>query len=361
MNEIYFSQIREDSLIERTILERIPKRRILCIGSGGCTAFSLLRDDVELVTTVDFSRAQCALIELKLKAMKHLSRDEFLEFIGETHRNHVEKFRLDVFHEIRGELSRISEGYWSTREHQIERGVNSCGVTERFYRFVAENLRLNMGAEEYFQELFSCNSIDQQVHLLDSIFSAEAWMTAIRLLFSKTTQSLFYPEFWYADSGESDFADFFAERFKKELSERLIKDNYFLSQLVLGRYLLDQPNGTPHYLSKAGYEEARRNTEKLQLINSTLQDCLKSREGWGAYFLSNVFDWGASKNIRQIAHALMGRSTPGDVLLYRNMYSPTIFPAEFLEIFKVDASLSCEMHSRDRSLLYRHLTVGQLN
>ena len=359
MNEIYFSQIREDSLIERALLAHNPRRRILCIGSGGCTAFSLLRDDTDLVTVVDFSRAQCALIELKLKAIVRLSRDEFLDFIGEKERDGAEKFRLSIFDEIRSQLSRRAESYWSTRRHEIESGINSCGVTDRYYRFVGENLRKNVLSECSLRELFACESIDQQVLLLKSVFRTEQWKTAIKVLFSKTTQTLFYPKFWYSDSSESDFAEFFVERFETELSERLIRDNYFLSQLIFGKYLLHQTNGMPHYLSEVGYEEAKRNAGKLELVNATLQDCIKNGKDWDAYFLSNVFDWGTSKNVNQIAHALIEKATSGAILLYRNRYQSTILPAEFTDVFKVNVAISSEMQSRDRSLLYRHLTVGE--
>ncbi len=361
MNDIYFSQIREDSLVERTILDQNPRRRIICIGSGGCTAFSLLRDDVESVTAVDFNRSQCALIELKLKAIEFLTRNEFLEFIGEKASEHSAKERGRVFEELVSHLSHKTASFWNSRKHQIETGINTCGITDKFYRFVSDNLRKSVVGEDSLRAIFQCRSIDEQISLLKSTFSTERWKTGMYVLFSKTTQTLFYPPFWYANSDEREFADFVIECFERELSTRLAKNNYFLSQLLLGEYIYDQPNGTPHYLSEDGYEETRRNLGKFNLVNSTLQDSAKQLNGADAYFVSNVFDWGTEKNVAQICRAIEANAVSGALLLYRNMYKQTKLPIHFASAFKVDKDASRSLYEMDRSLLYRYLTLGSIN
>jgi S-adenosylmethionine:diacylglycerol 3-amino-3-carboxypropyl transferase len=83
MSEVFFAQIREDGRVERHVRDTARARRIVCVGSGGCTALSLLDDGVERVFAVDQSPAQCSLIELRKAAMSELGREAYLAFIGE--------------------------------------------------------------------------------------------------------------------------------------------------------------------------------------------------------------------------------------------------------------------------------------
>ncbi len=55
MSDLHFAQIREDSWIEREIADAERPQRIVAVASGGCTALSLLDDEVEEVIAVDAS------------------------------------------------------------------------------------------------------------------------------------------------------------------------------------------------------------------------------------------------------------------------------------------------------------------
>src|SRR5688572_9655167 len=98
--EIYFAQSREDSRVEREIMQRKNPSKVAVIGSGGCTAFSILSDVVENVSCIDLNPAQCALVELKKAGIRTFERTEFLAFIGETDSEN----RLEQYQQLRKEL-----------------------------------------------------------------------------------------------------------------------------------------------------------------------------------------------------------------------------------------------------------------
>src|SRR5262245_30124436 len=125
---IYFAQIREDGRLERSLVARRKPSRIVCIGSGGCTALSLLGDDVEIVHCVDSNPAQCALVELKKAAISRLDRESFLAFIGE--RPAADRTRL-YRSRLRDALPRYAQEHWDAHEQDIDLGINHCGATER--------------------------------------------------------------------------------------------------------------------------------------------------------------------------------------------------------------------------------------
>src|SRR6202030_287007 len=98
-----------------------------------------------------------------------------------------------------------------------------------------------------------------QAALFARHFDTDVFRAALRVLLSKTTHLEFFPYMMFLQVDEHHFGDFFWARFQEAISRQPQHDTYFLHQAVFGRYMLDRPRGTPHYLSALGYEEARRN------------------------------------------------------------------------------------------------------
>jgi len=187
-------------------------------------------------------------------------------------------------------------------------------------------------------------------------------------LLSRTTHLRFFPAFMFEQVGEMDFGEFFFLRFGVEVEQRSLAGNYFLSQLLFGTYWPEHPEGLPAYLTPAGYALAQRNVDKLELVNDSIQRHLEQRQGppYDAYFLSNVFDWQSSIDRIRTTNALLSPGARASMLneaallLWRNMLATPSLPAEFLERFRVDRTLSDELSGKERSLLYRAVTVARL-
>ena len=178
MPDIYFAQIREDSLVERMVAARTNPSKIICIGSGGCTAFSVLNDQLTKMICVDNNAAQCALIELKKAAITHLNHNEFLAFIGEWE----SADRLERFESLKQQLPEYARQFWSEHLQLIETGINKCGATERFYEFVSSSILHNVYEKEIWQQLFNCKTIEEQTLFYETYFTTDKWITAIKIL-----------------------------------------------------------------------------------------------------------------------------------------------------------------------------------
>jgi len=139
-DRLYFGQVREDPLLEIEALEPGPEDSIVIVGSGGCTALSLLAAGAGHVTAVDVNRAQNHLIELKVAALAVLSRAETLAFLGATPGSGA--FRLRAYDELRAHLTPPALAYWDGHRSGIAAGVLNAGVTEHFIRMVVRVLRL---------------------------------------------------------------------------------------------------------------------------------------------------------------------------------------------------------------------------
>lgn len=356
MSEIHFAQIREDGRVERHVQEKARGTNLVCIASGGCTALSLLEDDVGRIFAVDSSRAQCALVELRKAAIAELGRDEYLGFIGE--RNCPD--RLLVYERLSARLPPGARSFWDQRSELLAAGVNHAGTTERFYRFVGENLTRSVAPVEVWQRLLHSRTLAEQAKLAELHFSSEAWRMALSVLLSRTTHLAFFPAFMFAEASEHDFGAFFLDQFAAELRTATMGGNYFLSQLLFGSYVLEHPDGAPRYLSPAGYEAARRNLHKLVVVQASLADFLGDSGPLGGFFLSNVFDWAKPEERERIAERVLCARRPGAWLVFRHMLAAPPLPSVLKRRALLDRPLSAHLRGLERSMLYRSVTAMEL-
>lgn len=330
MNEIYFAQIREDAEVERAHFR--DARRILTIASGGCVAFSLLTDHVSLVEAVDLNPAQTQLVTTKARAMSALSRDEFLIACGEAPGDRAAIFAragLEVNPETR------------------ERGLLHVGATERFYRFLGQNLRRNVLNEEAWEALLKTESLDEQKAWLTRHTEGAGWQMAMRVLLSRATHEHFFPPAMFAQIEEQSFGRLFLDRFTHEVTSRRVTDNPFLHQLLYGRYRED---ARPAYLTATGYAEAKRNLHKLKVTTASVTS-LEPEHGYDALGLSNIFDWASDEDARVISAKLQEIAIPEARVVVRQMLDARAIPLALREVSR---------EREDRAMLYRDVACGRL-
>ncbi|WP_028776487.1 DUF3419 family protein [Shimazuella kribbensis] len=356
MNEIYFAQIREDSRIERDLCSVYQPKTIATIGSGGCTAFSLLHDDIDHLYVIDINPAQTALIELKKAAIQTLDREHYLQFIGEKTIETSE--REQTYKNLKPMLSHRAKEYWDRQIEQVRKGINYSGATERFYHYIGTHLRKHLYSEEIWQQLFRCSDIEEQRLFYQQYCTSEAWNVAIRILLSKTTHLQFYPAQMFQQAGETIFSQFFSSKFKQEVCNKRIHHNYFLSQLLYGSYLWKEKEGMPYYLSDQGYAQAKKNAEKCMVIREDIAQFLAATDHQiDAFFLSNVFDWIQENERNHLFQAITKAKSPQAVFLTRSMWGIEL-PTDYSKMMHVNED-QCDMYlSMERSMMYQKLIVG---
>ncbi|MDR4887252.1 DUF3419 family protein [Fredinandcohnia sp. QZ13] len=355
MSKLFFSQIREDNLVEREISKIAKPKKILVIGSGGCTAFSILNDSVDQVICVDINPAQCALIELKKAAINNFPLKEFLAFIGEAPCQN----RIQMFEAIANDLPDYAKEYWQQHSQKIEIGINHCGVNERFYRFIGENICRNIYDESVWRELFTAKNLEEQQAFYEKYLTTSEWKIAAKILLSKTTHLQFFPGYMFANASENDFAKFFLRQFEKEVKTKPIHNNYFLSQILFSSYLYKEVEGVPFYLTEDGYEAAKRNIDKLAIHPESIKELLSNEGSIDAFYLSNVFDWADEKGKDLICNGILQAKSAKAIVLFRNMLSTSQLPEDFMKQFICDEELSERCEGLERSMLYQKITVGQ--
>src|SRR5215831_13459560 len=102
-DRLYFAQVREDPLLEVEALAPTSDDTLVVVGSGGCTALSLLAEGAGRVAAVDLNPTQNHLVELKLAAVTSLPHDSVLGALGGA--KWTRAARAEAYGELRGRLS----------------------------------------------------------------------------------------------------------------------------------------------------------------------------------------------------------------------------------------------------------------
>ena len=262
-DRLYFAQVREDPRLEIEALDASggPDDSIVVVGSGGCTALSLLAAGVGHVTSVDVNRAQNHLIELKLAAITVLSRRESLAFLGA--RDCDERQRIDAYAVLRPRLTSGARAYWDEHLSAIAAGVLGAGVTERFIRLVVLALRLFVQPRARIERMLACDSIEAQRSLFEREWNTARWRAFFHVLLNRTVFRRAYDAAFFAHLDQPSFAEHFRRRAEHALTELSVRDNYFLHHMLTGRYPVDIADGVPPYLSEAGYAALDTTRERL--------------------------------------------------------------------------------------------------
>ena len=316
-NPVQFAVVREDPALEAEVMRASGARKVLMVGSGGCTALALQGDFPDASFTLfDINPAQIALVEEKMKALSGggEAADRGLFNIGDPHPT----------------------------------GLSQCGNFESLFRGMRELIFDLVLPYERMLELFREPGKLKEVDQL--IFDSEYWPVVFDLYLSDSIlNTMFGPEATqHATPGS--YPGYFRELFERGLRRDDAFDNYFLHHVLLGHYL-EREAALPSFLVGApvdfrfefhlGMLTEVGNVEKHDLVG-----------------LSNITDWMAESDIREIVDFLCRTMKSGAQVMYRQLNNDTDLEAMFGDVFEFDSEQGRVLWERDRSLFYSTVHVG---
>lgn len=315
-SEVFFSQVREDPLIELRVLEDLgrPEARVLLIASGGDTALSLLTRPVGEVHALDPNPAQLHLVRFKAAASRLPPEDRDVVL------GLAEGDRLGLYRAL--ELPEEARAFWDARLEEVAFGVNRVGRFEALFRRLAEALR-TQGWDAAFAEVFDRD--------------------ALRAVFGPAAVD------YSMDRG-------FDEHFKVALWVAMATwqraDNYFLDQVMLDRYGLACAGRPPWMLEPL-------DLSRLRLHLGRFDEVLERLEGdFDLVHTSNISDWMPVPELSAMIERVAERLTPGGALVARRLNGDHDLAAVVGRHLRVDEARSAREHLHDRSFFYSEVVVA---
>ncbi|HVF11350.1 MAG TPA: DUF3419 family protein, partial [Abditibacteriaceae bacterium] len=283
---IVFAQVHEDAVVEVAAFARShpgsPARIAFAIGSGGCTAFSLLCERPSHLHIIDINAAQIFLIEIKKAAIQTLQRDDVLSCFHDDAR--------PFYARLRPHLTLYAQSFWDTRSALLACGLSQCGVIERNLRRLACWLPL-LQRRHRVATMFRQTDLQKQRALYRHAWDNWRWKMAFTLVLSKPVLRLLYARHFIA-AVPPDFARLMKQRVDEIFTRFATADNGYLWQTLRGHYP-PRETALPLYLRAANFEIV-----KSGLQSTTLQHA--DAAAWLATQAPASIDFFALSNILEV-------------------------------------------------------------
>ncbi|MXO49703.1 DUF3419 family protein [Erythrobacter gaetbuli] len=346
-----FAQSWEDPECDRKALRIRSGDDVVAITSGGDNVLDLLLDDPARIVAVDINPAQAYLFELKRAAFVHLDYPGLIRLLGvDGTSNSFEKYRI-----VRDTISLSARNFFDARESWFEAGLLTQGGFERYFAILRRIIALAVGSKT-MSRLFELEP-GQQPAFYEEQWDGWRWRALMRIGCSKALLGNRLDPTWFADSEAADFGRHFTGLAQHVLTRLPARENYFLSQILLGRY---SGNSMPTYLQEENFATIRERINRVQVVTAGIEDGLRALadNSIDAFALSNVFEYSPVDVFEVAKDEIVRVAKPGARIAHRNLLAPRRFGQDYR--FNVDPELSDVLRASDRGFIYSHFEAGSL-
>ncbi|KPA15349.1 S-adenosylmethionine:diacylglycerol 3-amino-3-carboxypropyl transferase, partial [Candidatus Magnetomorum sp. HK-1] len=122
-----------------------------------------------------------------------------------------------------------------------------------------------------------------------------------------------------------DTGDFFYIRFRKYCHTYPMKENFYISRLLLGKYI---NQSLPHYLRKENFIKLKSQIDRLKIITYSLEEFFDQFKNirFSKANLSNIFEYMSQERTDIIFNKLSKYIQKNGIIAHWNLFVPRIFP-----------------------------------
>lgn len=349
LTSLVFSQNWEDPLCDHKALKIKKNDVVMAITSGGCNVLGFLQFDPKEIHSIDINAAQSFLLELKICAMKYLTFEDFLSLSGLKECQN----RLMLFEQFQNHLSSEALDFWKQNKYILHKGFLMNGKYDRFVKFAGKFLKTLQGRDK-IDGLFEDKTLLSQKEYYDNIWNTRCYRAIYKLLFNKyiLARKGLSADYFHFDDGSSSFAESFYNRAKNAFRNLPIKNNYFLSLYVRGKYAnLDE---VPEYLKDTPFNTIKPRLERVHIHTIEAQNWIDNMPDASidCFALSNICELMSELETERLFKSVHRTARPGARLIFRNLMIPREVPEALRNAIVKDEHLTGHLQKMDRSFVY---------
>ena len=346
-----FGQSQEDELTEAAALQLSAGDRIISIASAGDMPLSLAALGAQGVTAVDIDSAQMALTRLKLTAVRQLSREEAVGFLGYLPMQ--KKRRQGLYSKVRQSLPSDDRVFWDNSDNIIRQGVIWAGRFERYLRYLRIVIVAVLGRRNV-AAMFECDTIEEQQEHFDKAIGRPIVRRIFRFAFDPKRFSGrgMDPRSLAHRTSEVPLGDQYFSWFRSFCTSTLASENYFLQLSLLGKVL--SPSSVPAYLTPEGSEMLRSREDNVVLHKGDIVQYLEEAPlgSFEKAHLSNICDWMEQDSFDSVMRSLAEKSSPGGRIVWRFLHADRALPAALEERIIEERESGQTLRKTDRYPFY---------
>ncbi len=356
---ISYSLCWEDPSILLDALNISNQDSVLSISSGGENLFAMILKNPKNLTGIDINKEQIYLAKLKISAIKLLSFEEFVKFLGFKASNN----RKEIFSFIKKDLDNEVIIYWEENIKLIENGIIHCGKFERYLEKFRKHLLPLIISKKRIKELLSLNPIEKQKDFYNKFFDNWRFRLVFKLFFSRKGLESGRNKEYFRYSSKKKISNYYLEKVKHGLTEIPIKNNFFMHYILTGT--IPTPFYNHPYLDKKNFiylKEILNNSKKIEFINEDIYNFLKKEKtkSFSKYNLSDVFEVKTQREYEDILKEIVRISDQKGILCYWNNLVPR-YKHDKIPKIKKDNLLSSRLSKKDRVHFYSRFIVEKIN
>jgi len=354
---LLFSQCWEDPQLDMDALDITPEHTVLSVTSGGCNTLSFATLEPARIIAVDLNATQNYLLEFKIAGARPLTHGDYLCLLGVR----ASAERWDLYQTVRDGLSPMAQRYWDTQRTAIERGVLRAGRYERYLDAFRRLLWVIEGPRK-IKRLFTTASLEEQRRFFEDEWDTVLWRAFFRIFFSRKIIGAggLDPACFTYVNGIRSFGEHFRTLARHALTDLPIRDNYFIAQICLGRYL--DEHAVPPYLQARRYEALCRTLDRIEIVTGELGSVLQTlpHSSVDRFNFSNVFEWVDPSAFVAMLQETWRVARPDARLCYRNLLVRRRHPRSLEDHFTPHDDLAAHLLEQDRSFVYSHFEVASV-
>jgi S-adenosylmethionine-diacylglycerol 3-amino-3-carboxypropyl transferase len=348
---IPFSITAEDVAVVEDALAIRPGDRVLCLGSAGDTAISVLARDPARVDAVDLSFPQLCEIGLKAEAIRQLSLERVRILLGVDRDG---RRALALYAQLRPGLSPPMRAFWDQHRWMIVRGLIWQGGVMRMIRFARKALSLLIGPK-WLDEMASLSTPEAAADFVARLRHDWRVGAVLAVLSNRFALGAFYPDTGLRHlRGKPAVREYMVERLQTMLTNRPPGRHPLLHPLLFERY--PTTDALPLYLRPAEYAGVQARIARLHLAHADLRTYIGALppDAIAGFALLNVMDWLDDDRVGDLLGEIARAGAPGARVLMYSRSRPLVMPTSADAPVVLDQAHSARLAARDGIGYYRY-------
>jgi len=348
---IRYANCWEDADILLEGLSPQPGKKILSIASAGDNSFLLLKSSPELLVAVDVNKTQLYLTELKKICIKHLGREEVLQFLGFKRGND----RSATFDSIKKHLSSECRIYWEHHVNHLERGVIYQGKFEKYFILFSRRILPLIHFRKTTSKLFEEKSEEQQALFYNNRWNNMRWKLLFKVFFSKYVMGKFGRDPKFLEQVKVPVSEYIYEKAAHHLKSKYAQTNFMLRFNLTGRFA----NLLPPYLQRENFDTIKKNIDKLVVFEGFAEDAFNKYGKFNYMNLSNIFEYMDDELFRKTGKVLHENLEQHGRIAYWNLMVPRRISEILPDSMEYKKELSEKLSEIDRGFFYNQFIVDE--
>jgi S-adenosylmethionine-diacylglycerol 3-amino-3-carboxypropyl transferase len=349
---VRYANLWEDADVLRRGLRIQSNERVLSIGSGGDNCFALLLDDPAIAVAADLNPAQLHIIELKMAAMRQLSYEQVLGFLGFR----PDSGRSATFQRLQNGLTPAAQSFWAKRLPDVEIGVIHSGKFERYFRLFAHRILPWIHRKSTVEALLAPKSAAEQTDFYHNRWNTWRWRLLFKVFFGRWVMGKFGRDPEFLKEVKLSVGEYIFQKAATQLSNVQAQNNHILRYNLTGDY----GHLLPDYLLPANYATVVARLDRMQLYQGYAQDAGAEYGPFDAMNLSDIFEYMDEQVFGHVTDALLATSRTGCRIAYWNLMVPRRISAIRPEQMAYLSDLSGELTRTDKGFFYHQFIVDRV-